>query len=75
MNELVSPYTLYLYHHFNGHIVQDHSEQIHSLFARFIDHHLQCRPGLPQCQDFSWQKVKLCGGGVSINSMYYAILS
>ena len=56
-------------------IVQDHSEQIHSLFARFIDHHLQCRPGLPQCQDFSWQKVKLCGGGVSINSMYYAILS
>ena len=22
--------------------------------------------GLPQCQDFSWQKAKLCGGGVSI---------
>ena len=36
--------------------------------------------GLPQCQDFSWQKAKLCvcvwgGGGVSINSIYYVIFS
>ena len=28
--------------------------------------------GFPQCDDFPWQKGKLRGRGVSINSIYYA---